>query len=51
MTENDVIALIAALAATVKLTGIVLGHRRAQQAADRKAEWQEYLKAKGGSKS
>jgi hypothetical protein len=37
MTENDILAVLIVAAATVKLTGIVLSHRRAQQAASRKA--------------
>ena len=49
MTENDILAVLIVAAATVKLTRTVLSHRRAQQAASRKAEWQEYLK--GGGKS
>ena len=49
MSENDVIALVVLAAATVKLTSIVLAHRRAQQAASRKAEWQKYLKGGGES--
>jgi hypothetical protein len=37
MTENDVIALLIAATATVQLTRLTLAHRRAVQAAARKA--------------
>ena len=37
MTENDVIALLIAATATVQLTRLTLAHRRAVQAATRKA--------------
>ena len=37
MTENDVIALIAAYVTLVRLTAAVLAHRRAQANANRKA--------------
>jgi hypothetical protein len=41
-------ALIAVIAAWtgVQVTRLTLAHRRAARAADRKAEWQSYLKGK-----
>lgn len=44
MTENDLLSLVAVLAAAVQLTRLTLAHRRAVKAAARKAEWQSYLK-------
>jgi hypothetical protein len=36
MTENDLLTVVVAAAAVVKLTTLTLAHRKAQRAADRK---------------
>lgn len=44
MTENDTLSLLIVAWLLLTLTRLTLAHRRAVQAAARKAEWQSYLK-------